>query len=217
MTVSQRRVESDLPKDALASIHVGTVGYKYRGVLCQKSPFDLALYARLLFEAEVRSVVEIGTAAGGSALWFADLLRTYGRSPHVLSMDRMAEPVVSDPDITFLRGDACSPGDVLTPERLAALPRPWLWVEDSAHTFDVSLAVLDFAHDKLAPGEYIVVEDGIVNDLPADQYRRRENGPNRAVLDFLDRHPEQYEIDLNFCDYFGHNFTWNPNGWLRRL
>lgn len=212
-----RRIESDLPADALTSIQAGTVAYEYRGVLCQKSPFDLALYARLLFETGARSVVEIGTAAGGSALWFADTLRTYGRDPHILSLDQNPAPAVTDPDVTFVRGDAASPGNALTDDRLAVLPRPWLWVEDSAHTFDVTLAVLELADTKLAPGEYVVVEDGIVNDLPDERYRSRENGPNRAILEFLDRHRGRYEIDTRYCDYFGHNFTWNTNGWLRRV
>ena len=38
-----RAMESNLPKDALRSIQAGTVAFTYRGVLCQKKPFDLAL------------------------------------------------------------------------------------------------------------------------------------------------------------------------------
>ncbi len=33
---------------------------------------DLAIYARLMWELKPRTVIEVGTAKGGSALWLAD-------------------------------------------------------------------------------------------------------------------------------------------------
>ena len=212
-----RRMESDLPKPALRTIQEGTVAFTYRGVLCQKNPFDLALYGRLLFETGARSVIEVGSSAGGSALWFADTLRSYGRNPRIVSVDVNPVSGVRDVDIEFIQGSALSLAEVLPDDFLHDLPRPWIVVEDSAHTFDVTRAVLDFFEPWLEPGEYTVVEDGIVNDLEGDKYRAFENGPNRAIFSFLDDHPDRYEIDTRYCDYFGHNFTWNTNGWLRRV
>lgn len=214
--LEMRRTESDIPREALASIQQGTIGFTYRDVLCQKSPFDLALYSRLLFESGARSVIEIGSSQGGSALWFADALRSYARAPEIVSID--VNPVsLRDPQIRFLQGNALSLGDALPPSLLQALPRPWLVVEDSAHFFETSLAVLEFFDGWMAHGEYVVVEDGIVNDLEDERYARFENGPNRAIQTFLSAHPDRYEIDERYCDYFGHNYTWNPNGWLRRI
>ncbi len=213
----KRRMESDLPKDALRTIQEGTVAFTYRGVLCQKNPFDLALYSRLLFETGARSIVEIGSSAGGSALWFADTLRCYGRNPRIVSVDVNPVSGVNDPDVTFAQGTALALGEVLPESFLRELPRPWIVVEDSAHTYEVTRAVLRFFDPWLEVGEYAVVEDGIVNDLEGAEYRAFENGPNRAIFEHLDDRPGRYEIDSHYCDYFGHNFTWNTNGWLRRI
>ncbi|RZJ89879.1 MAG: cephalosporin hydroxylase, partial [Brevundimonas sp.] len=121
----------------------------------------------------------------------------------------------SDPRITLLKGEAQRLADVLTPEMLA-LPKPWLIVEDSSHLHDDSLAVLDFFDPHLASGDYIVIEDGVVAFMgPA--YDKYEQGPTRAVDDFLARRGADYVLDDSLCDHFGRNVTYNPNGWLKRL
>jgi capsular polysaccharide biosynthesis protein len=90
-------------------------------------------------------------------------------------------------------------------------------VEDSAHRYEVTLAVLEFFYRYLRTGDYIVIEDGIVTFLPEDIYRQFEDGPNRAVGKFLATHPGDYEIDRTLCDFYGSNVTYNTNGWLRRI
>jgi len=59
------------------------------------------------------------------------------------------------------------------------------------------------------------VEDGVVSQL-FGAFSRYNDGPNRAVAQFLERYPEAYDIDTELCDFYGHNVTFNPNGWLRR-
>jgi cephalosporin hydroxylase len=122
-----------------------------------------------------------------------------------------------DPRIRVITGDAADLGACLPPELLAAAPRPWLVIEDSSHLYRHSLAVLGFFHPLLAAGDYIVVEDGVVAHLPGKQYAQYENGPNRAVADFLARHGSSYRLDTELCDFYGGNATYNPNGWLQRL
>jgi len=188
----------------------------YRSVPCYKSPFDLALYLQLLSSLRPRTIIEIGTKSGGSALFFADMLASHGGG-RVISIDKEAAPEFTDPRIEFLTGDALSLGNTLSDSMLGALERPWLVVEDSAHLFETSMAVLEFFHSRLEPGDYIVVEDGIVSQLSDVRYLQYENGPNRAVSAFMERHPGNYEIDTTLCDFFGRNVTYNPNGWLHRV
>jgi cephalosporin hydroxylase len=76
--------------------------------------------------------------------------------------------------------------------------------------------VLAFFDDYLKPGDYIVIEDGVLSDMAEANYRAYEDGPSRAVQRFLETRGSSYEIDATLCDYFGHNVTWNPNAWLRR-
>ena len=95
---------------------------------------------------------------------------------------------------------------------------PWqdllLVIEDSSHEMATTLAVLNFFHNWLVPGEYIIIEDGIITDMgDAAMYG---GGPRAAVEHFLGRYASEYEVDSRYCDWFGENVTWNVNGFLRR-
>jgi cephalosporin hydroxylase len=214
--VMGRAFVSSIDAQVLDRIQAGTMRTVYRNVPFFKSPFDIGLYLQLLSQLAPRTVIEIGTKFGGSALWFADMLAAQGVDAQVLSVD--IEPLArfTDPRITFLQGDARQLDAVLPAALLQQCPRPWLVIEDSSHHYPETIAVLDYFHAWLQPGDYIVVEDGVVSQLTAAHYRQYQHGPNRAVADFLARHGDAYEIDAGLCDRYGHNATYNPNGWLRR-
>ncbi len=201
---------------ALSGIQAGTLATSYKGVALLKSPFDVMLYLRLLQDLRPATVIEVGTAEGGSALWFADMMGVFGLAPRVVSIDIAAAVGFSDDRIAFIAGDALRLGGTLPAGVPDRLPHPWLVVEDSAHVYATTRAVLDFFHPRLAAGDYIVVEDGVVKFLPDPYYRSFEDGPNRALEDFLAANPGSYEIDRALCDFYGTNVTWNPNAWLRR-
>ena len=198
---------------ALAQIQGGTLNYSYKRIRCAKSPFDLALYQLLLGRLRPRTVLEFGTLAGGSALWFADQLRILGIEGHVHSMDIAAPPAFTDADITFHTGDVLTVAKHMPASWVRSLPRPILVVEDAGHHYKMTLAVLDHLGPLLESGEYIAVEDSVATAMGyAHIY---DGGPLRAIQEFLAAHPE-FEIDRSYCDFFGHNNTWNVNGYLRR-
>ena len=84
-------------------------------------------------------------------------------------------------------------------------------IEDGPHTFEGSLSALNFFDPHMRSGEYIIVEDGVLEDL---HYRELKNGPKRAIKEFLATHPDNYRIDREYCDFYGRNVTWNINGYL---
>lgn len=213
-----RRFTSDLPASILSAMQRGTMKSTYRGVPFLKSPLDIGLYLQLFSRFLPHTVIEIGTRFGGSALWFADQLSVHGvpGGGRIVSIDIDPQARVTDPRIEFLTGDARSLSSLLPPSSLAQLPRPFLVVEDSSHFYDTSMAVLEFFHPWLKSGEYIVIEDGVLSQMPEPAYRQYEDGPNRAVADFLDRRGSDYVVDTALCDHYGFNATYNPNGWLRR-
>lgn len=142
-------------------------------------------------------------------MFFHDLQKLYGIEGQVVSVD--IEQKASHPGITFLHGDANDLGKTLNADFLDSLPRPWLVVEDSSHFPAETLAVLRFFDSHRA--DYIVVEDGIMSDLGfAHEYR---GGPGKAIQEFLGS-SSNYVIDSDYCDFYGYNVTWNPNGYLRR-
>lgn len=214
--VRGRSFRPALPPDVLSTIQRGTLNTTYRGVAFVKNPFDVVTYGVLMDRLAPRSVIEIGTHAGGSARWFADQQAVRAIEPRVVSVDIDGPPALDDPRVLFLRGDALRLADVLDGSLLQSLPRPWLVVDDSAHLFETSIAVLRYFDALLEVGDYIVVEDGTLADFPEPSYLRFEDGPNRAVQRFLNEAGERYAIDASLCDRYGHNVTWAPNAWLRR-
>jgi len=204
---------SALARRNLRTIQAGTLGYHYNNVPCLKNPFDLALYTMLLGQLRPTTIVEVGSAAGGSALWFAAQARAQRLECRVLSVDINKVTTVSDPDVEFIGGDIHHLNDTPLPAMLSNRTGPLLVIEDGPHTYAGTLAALRFFDRYLQPGDYIVVEDGIAKDLG---YRSLRNGPNRAVRRFLSDHGDRYTVDRSYCDFYGRNVTWNPNGYLRR-
>jgi cephalosporin hydroxylase len=207
-----------LPRCRLQDIQRGTMNYRYKGVPTYKNPFDLALYQLLLWETKPRTLIEIGSKFGGSALWFADVLRNFEINYEIHSID--LNPVLDQviPDVTFHRGDGRNLSATLPPDMMARLPRPLMIIDDADHRADTTLAILRFFDQWLQKEEYIIVEDGIVDDLfEPDRMAEIDGGPRSAIRQFLAERDSYYEIDSRLCDYFGTNVTWNVNGYLRRV
>ena len=40
---------------------------------------------------------------------------------------------------------------------------------------------------------------------------------SRAIFDFLSETRGRYAIDTDYCDFYGHNVTYNTNSYLRKL
>jgi cephalosporin hydroxylase len=204
-----------LPYADLMAIQSGTMAYRYRGIETFKNPFDLAIYPLLLEQLRPRTIIEIGAHKGGSALWFADQMTVRGLDCHVHSVDVLPVTGISDPRISFHLADGSDLANTLSAQMLAELPRPWLVVEDADHLCGTVLSHLRFFAPYLQSGDYLVVEDGVLTQMRvADSYG---GGPLAAVHQFLAEQQGRFEIDRTFCDWFGHNMTWNFDGYLRRV
>ena len=204
---------SSLSTRDLRTIQTGSFRYEYEGMECLKNPFDLALYMMLMSRERPRTIVEIGSYQGGSAIWLAAQARALNLQAHIYSLDLDAVTGVSDDDITFLGGDIHDLESSDLPRLLADCPRPLLVIEDGPHTFRGCSAALDFFHPLMRAGEFLIVEDGILKDL---RYWHLDDGPNRAIAAFLEEHPDDYRIADEYCHFYGHNVTWNTNGYLQR-
>lgn len=216
-SVRGRHFRVDLPTAALGKIQNGTLRTRYKGMRLAKSPFDLALYMQAIQQLRPGTIIEIGTSEGGSAAWLIDQCRTFGlRDTRLITID-MAPPEIEIPYVSFYQGDSCAPEQTFPTDIIAASPRPWLVIEDSAHTYASASAVLGYFDQYLQPGDMLVLEDGVLADLNGDVYRRLADGPNRALAEFLRRTEDLYVIETSLCDFYGHNVTYAPNAWLRRV
>jgi len=215
MEKKQRLMRSVLAHDNLHTIQAASHRYTWRDIPCIKNPFDFALYYLLVWHIKPKTIIEIGSHMGGSALWLADMLKGFGLNGHIVSVDLKKVTNIEDPRINFLAGDANNLGDTLSDEYMATLEHPWLVIEDSSHNYRTCLHVLRFFDRHLEIGEYLVVEDGIIDDLGLSEIF--DGGPNRAIREFIENCGGRYKIDTGLCDFFGHNMTWNTNGYLRKI
>jgi cephalosporin hydroxylase len=206
-----KTLRSTLRKKDLQSIQRGTLSYTYKGIPCLKDPFDLAIYPLLISKLKPRTIIEIGSAYGGSALWFRDLIRNLEVPSKIFSFDINPVKNLEIDGVEFLFGDIHSLHESNLPDILATCERPLLVIEDGPHTYEGCKSALEFFHPFMSTGDYIVIEDGIVYELGLDDYL---DGPNQAITEHL-RKNSNCLVDREFCDYYGQNFTWSTNGYLK--
>ena len=192
----------------------------WRGVPTLKCPLDLWIYQELLWLVRPELVVELGTFAGGSATFLADMLdlQQAPASSRVVTVDilddaelaahvtgyenapfevRMRPP---HPRVQYVHGDSASEDVAALVHEAAAGASSVLVIADSDHAAAHAYRELQLYHDLVTPGSWFVMED---TDGP---------GPRAAVEQFLAEHPE-FDVDEQ-CEKF--HMTFNPAGYLRR-
>ncbi len=162
---------------------------RWRGTPLLKTVFDFAIYPALIAELRPRTVFEIGSGLGGSALWLADHMALCGVEGRVHSVD-LVKAELQHPQVSFHQGDCSDPERLFDPELLRTEPHPWLVVEDAHHNV---AAVMERMHEFLLPGDYLVIEDSEVK--------------RSDIRTFLGAHPGNYLVDTRFTDFFGRNAT----------
>jgi cephalosporin hydroxylase len=213
--VGGRDFSSSLPDEVQAGIQRGLVDYRYKGRQMMLHPLDMANYLALLGSLRPGTIFEIGTREGGRAIWLADMAMVLGIGARVVALDLDPPAGLDHPGVSVVAGDARNLAASFDRDTMAALPRPFLVIEDSAHDEHTCLAVLGFFDCHLRPGDMIVVEDGLVSALLSTE--GDASGPSAAIARFLSARGDDYAIDVTSCDRFGYNATGNPNGWLRRV
>ena len=207
--------QTSIPKKFLGVLQRRLHNFYYKGVALQKNPFDLAIYSRLIPELRPRTIVEIGSKAGGSALWFADQCRIFELNTNIISVDLIPVTSVKDPRIRFIQGDAEHLAETLQIDWSKDLVSPLLVIDDASHYTKTSMAIASFFHPFLKTGDYLVIEDGIISDLYPEVCPDYSSGPHQTIRYLLETFPEKYSIDRALCDMFGYNVTWCTNGFLK--
>lgn len=185
-------------------------GTSYRDVPTRKMPLDAWVYQELIAELRPDVIVEVGNYCGGSLLYLADLCNLVGHG-FVLGVDithdRVPKVVRNHPRVDLITGDALAVFGTVRdyfndqwplghPEGPGALV-----IEDSAHTYDHTLAVLRTYGQLVQPGGYLICEDGVMPDVA------------RALAVFTDEQEGAFAVDRTR----EWPLTWNPGGYLRRL
>src|SRR5689334_10415431 len=111
----------------------------FLGVPCLKSVSDMWNYQEILADLKPAAVIEFGTNEGGSALYFAEMLRIIHGGGHVLTIDidhsRVHERARQNKNIDFFEADTISP---LVAERIrevrSKFPGRAFFIVDSDHS-----------------------------------------------------------------------------------
>jgi cephalosporin hydroxylase len=180
----------------------------WHGIRTLKLPSDIWNYQEIIFERRIEHVIETGSRHGGSALFFTETLAARGAKGPVVSIDieGTSNQVGSHAGIYFLLGDSAA--GAMVEQAIALLPPargPLFLILDSDHRRDHVLRELRAWVPQLRSGDYLVVEDTIVNGHPV----RPEHGPGpmEAIRDYLAEAPGLLVHDREREAKFGASFA----------
>ena len=189
----------------------------WMGVTTWKSVSDMWNYQEILSELKPSLVIEFGTNQGGSALFFATIMKRIGQPFKVLSVDvthKHLDPAAQrDPDILFVESSSTVPAIAEHIKRLKSeFPGKIFAILDSDHSMDHVLAEMKLLRPLLSTGDYLLVEDSCVNGHPV--LPGWGPGPYEAIGAYEQEFPNDYTRDVARESKFG--FTFAPNGFLIR-
>eukprot|EP00929_Paragymnodinium_shiwhaense_P089272 TRINITY_DN49446_c0_g1_i1.p1 TRINITY_DN49446_c0_g1~~TRINITY_DN49446_c0_g1_i1.p1 ORF type:complete len:334 (+),score=38.50 TRINITY_DN49446_c0_g1_i1:277-1278(+) len=236
VTMSSREEETDMSLATLEAIYLGQAGSVWKGVPFGKSAFDWQMYATLIHELAPGTIIDLGTWAGGSALFYADMATTLcgERFTKVVSVDITLKCVRSaarqDEKIELCECSTENLKDLFSADFVARCPRPWLVSEDAHYHFDRTMALF---HEILRPGDYLVVEDtsklmhhwfASNNEENAEGQRQQTDlaisqlrAKARTLRDYCCKYPDHYLVDTKYTDMFGYNVGKHWNSVIKRV
>jgi len=211
---------------SLRNIQRGLADIKWRGVHMMKYPMDLILYQMIINNVQPDLIIEIGTLHGGSALFYADLMDLHGIDGEVHTIDvvtpleeatgRRPGVIVNDKVLKHPKIKVFTDGYEKYDMELVKPFRKILVIDDGSHIYDDVKAALAKFSPVVTPGSYYIIEDGNARDV-CDNATLAElgGGPYNAIGEFLNSEEGRYyTIDLQMCDFFGINSTYNTYGYL---
>jgi cephalosporin hydroxylase len=186
-----------------------TINLSWFGYQILKCPLDLWIYQELLVKTRPDHLIETGTWAGGSALYFAMLFDQIGHG-QVITVDIESKPDrPRHPRITYITGSSVDTQVTAQVREKVGSDRP-LIVLDSDHHADHVFEEMMAYSPLVKSGDYLIVEDTNINGHPVAP--RFGPGPMEAVDKFLSQNDE-FAIDRR-CERF--LMTLHPRGYLRR-
>ena len=170
----------------------------WKGIPLMKSAYDFTIYSQLLWNEKPKTIIELGSGSGASAIWMADLLNIYNLNSHIYSID--INKVDQDYHrVSFLQADLKDISVCLPQTLLKKLPHPWLIIHD-AHVQHEYL--LNYFVPYFEVNDYFVVEDSL--------------NFQKEIGHFLMANHNPLLIDTFYTDFFGRNMTTATNSILTK-
>lgn len=208
-----------------------TYNFSWLGRPIIQYPQDIVAMQELIWATHPDLIIETGIAHGGSLIFSASMLelnaacggkkdaRVLGVDIDIRAHNRAAieaHPLARR--IDMIQGSSVAPEIVAQVKAAAKGQESVLVILDSNHTHDHVLAELEAYAPLVTRGNYCIVFDTLVEDMPAELFPDRPWGPGdnpkTAVWEYLKSHPE-FEIDQGIPHKL--LITVAPDGYLKRV
>lgn len=187
LTKEQKEVVEEFNR-LYAETHIESRNITWMGVEIQQNPCDCWVMQEIIWELKPDFIIETGTYAGGSALYFASILeRANPERGKVITVDKypmvgaVSKHDVFRERVEVIKGDSVSP-EVLRriAERIEGA-KTVLVTLDSLHTREHVLKELHNYARFVSRGSYLVVQDTKIRNF----FPGFGPGPGEAVKEFL--------------------------------
>lgn len=191
------------------------IGTRFLGITTMKSVSDMWNYQEIITEIKPAVIVEFGSFAGGSAIFFNMIGRAVNPDIKVLSVDidhgLLDSRVKEYPEIEFLESSSTEKSVIRRIADIrAAHPGRAFFILDSDHSKAHVLNEMLGIRDVLQASDYVIVEDANVNGHPVA--KNWGPGPYEAMEEYFQRYPDDYSRDTEREQKFA--FTFATNGFL---
>ncbi|WP_061330297.1 cephalosporin hydroxylase family protein, partial [Clostridium botulinum] len=193
-------------------------------------PEDMIRIQELIYKLKPDVIVETGVAHGGSLIYYASICRAIGKG-RVVGVDIEIRPHNRNsieehelyPLITLIEGSSVEESTLEKVKNCINHGEKVLVILDSCHTRDHVYNELKMYSELVSKEFYIVVQDGIMEDLydvPRGQKSWKEDNPVQSVCDFLKENDEfVLETPKRIFNESSlkQNITHWPSAWLKRI
>lgn len=196
--------------------------WRFMDIPIIQMPADIVLTQEILWDRKPTIVIEAGVAWGGSLVMYAAFQELYGKG-QVIGIDTtipshnrkaiMNTPVSNR--ITLIEGSSTDPKIFESIKMRLETSDTILLVLDSNHSEDHVFNELKLWSQVLKKGDFLIVSDTIVEDIPYQIHRPRSwgpgNNPGTALAKFL-----QEETRFTADNQYSHRAmsSFNPGGYL---
>jgi cephalosporin hydroxylase len=223
--------------DILFEVDILFSAGQWLGANFQSSPPDAMVLQQLIWKIKPDLIIDFGTNAGGSAIFFASIMSLYSDTGLVLTVDVLpftenrvhpnsmrckdcvnpSENKLWKKYVQFIQGSTTDGNVIAKIKETAAKYTKVFFSHDSSHDAHIVYQdLINYAH-LVSVGSYLVVQDTKMDRLKYGTY----NGPLTAIRQFLDyqnkttnRANYTFEVDRSVEIFY---YTQHANGWLKRI
>ncbi len=193
----------------------------FLGIASLQYPTDNWMMQEIISEIKPDVIVETGTNAGGTAMFYATILEKVNDRGRVITVDvgeqdpRVAQLPIWQQRVEAIRGSSVA-DDVLEKIRARTRGLKVLVTLDSLHTKEHVLKEMQLYSPLVSLNSYLVVQDTQLmgHRIPFKMYSSEgHEGPFEAVQEFMVSN-KNFEIDSSRERFL---LTANPSGFLKRV